>query len=163
MITIVLFIVQQKVLMPKPTDEQTAMAQKMMMFMTVAMGVLFFRVPAGLCIYFITSSTWSLVERWLIKRNAPKDTKVELSDSVVTEIIGTVNKMGAGPAAVRQQPRLPSKQDKNKPKPKYNKPPETLAEAFPKLFGKKDKPSGSSGEGGAGRGKSSKGKGDKSK
>jgi YidC/Oxa1 family membrane protein insertase len=70
-LTVVLFLVQQKVLMPKATDEQTRMTQNMMQFMTVFMGVLFFKVPAGLCIYFITSSLWSLVERKLIKRLAP--------------------------------------------------------------------------------------------
>ncbi len=132
--TIALFIIQQKVLMPKATDEQTAMAQKMMMFMTVAMGVLFFRVPAGLCIYFITSSTWSLVERWLIKRNAPKEMKVDLPENTANEIIQTVNKMGtnAGP----QRPSSPSTGDR--PKEKYSKPPETLADLFPGWFGKKD-------------------------
>jgi len=70
-ITILLFIIQQKVLMPKATDDQTRLTQQMMMFMTVFMGVLFFKVPAGLCIYFITSSIWSLVERQLVKRYMP--------------------------------------------------------------------------------------------
>ncbi len=71
-ITICLFIVQQKVLMPKATDEQTRMTQQMMMVMTVFMGVLFFKVPAGLCLYFITSSIWSLIERRLVKKFMPK-------------------------------------------------------------------------------------------
>ncbi len=70
-VTIALFIIQQKVLMPKATDEQTLMTQKMMMVMTVFMGVLFFKVPAGLCIYFITSSIWSLIERKLVKKFMP--------------------------------------------------------------------------------------------
>lgn len=73
-ITVTLFIVQQKVLMPKATDEQQQMTQTMMMWMTVFMGVLFFKVPAGLCIYFITSSIWSLVERNLVKRLVPPPT-----------------------------------------------------------------------------------------
>ena len=70
-VTILLFIVQQKVLMPPATDEQTRLTQRMMMFMTIFMGVLFFKVPAGLCIYFITSSIWSLIERQLVKRYMP--------------------------------------------------------------------------------------------
>jgi YidC/Oxa1 family membrane protein insertase len=70
-VTILLFIVQQKVLMPPATDEQTRLTQRMMMFMTIFMGVLFFKVPAGLCIYFITSSVWSLIERQLVKRYMP--------------------------------------------------------------------------------------------
>ncbi|MGN6548004.1 MAG: membrane protein insertase YidC, partial [Aureliella sp.] len=70
-ITVSLFLVQQKILMPKATDEQTQMTQTMMQWMTVFMGVLFFKVPSGLCIYFITSSLWSLAERKLVKRLVP--------------------------------------------------------------------------------------------
>src|SRR6185503_10030825 len=68
-ITCALFLIQQKLFTPPATDEQTAMQQKMMKYMTVFMGVMFFKVPAGLCIYFITSSLWSIVERkWIIKQ-----------------------------------------------------------------------------------------------
>ncbi len=70
-LTVVLFLVQQKMLMPKATDEQTQMTQTMMQYMTLFMGVLFFKVPSGLCIYFITSSLWSLAERNLVKRLVP--------------------------------------------------------------------------------------------
>ena len=59
------------------------MTQKMMMYMTVFMGVLFFKVPAGLCLYFITSSIWSLIERRLVKRLAPPLKK----DVVVGEVV----------------------------------------------------------------------------
>ncbi len=62
-ITIVLFIVQQKLFTPPPTDEQQAMTQKMMSFMMIFIGVMFFKVPSGLCIYFITSSLWGIIER----------------------------------------------------------------------------------------------------
>lgn len=110
-ITCMLFIIQQKVLMPKATDEQTRMTQRMMMFMTVFMGIMFFKVPAGLCIYFITSSTWSLVERFLVKKFLPKAQLV--------------------PVEVADVPELP------KPKPERRiqniagaKPPETLSELF---------------------------------
>jgi YidC/Oxa1 family membrane protein insertase len=68
-VTCVLFIVQQKLFTPPATDETTAMQQKMMSYMTVFMGVMFFKVPAGLCIYFIISSCWSIVERkWIVKQ-----------------------------------------------------------------------------------------------
>ncbi len=65
-ITIVLFLLQQKMFMPPATDDQTRMQQKMMKFMMIFMGVLFFRVPSGLCIYFIASSLWGLAERKLL-------------------------------------------------------------------------------------------------
>ena len=37
------------------------------MFMTAFMGIMFFKVPAGLCLYFITSSIWGIAERKLLK------------------------------------------------------------------------------------------------
>jgi YidC/Oxa1 family membrane protein insertase len=32
------------------------------------MGVLFYKVPAGLCLYFITSSLWGICERKLLPK-----------------------------------------------------------------------------------------------
>ena len=66
-ITVALFVVQQKMFMPPPTDEQQAMQYKMMNVMTVVMGVMFYRVPAGLCVYFISSSLWGVGERKLLE------------------------------------------------------------------------------------------------
>lgn len=71
-IVVVLFLVQQKMFMPPATDEQTAMTQKVMTFMTMFMGVLFFKVPAGLCIYFISSSIWGICERIIVKKTLPQ-------------------------------------------------------------------------------------------
>lgn len=67
-ITIVLFLVQQKLFTPPPTDEQQKMTQQVMTFMTVFIGVMFFKVASGLCIYFITSSLWSIAERKLLPK-----------------------------------------------------------------------------------------------
>jgi YidC/Oxa1 family membrane protein insertase len=64
--TIILFIVQQKMFMPPATDDQTRMQQQMMQYMMVFMGVLFFKVASGLCVYFIASSLWGLAERKLL-------------------------------------------------------------------------------------------------
>lgn len=131
-ITIALFIVQQRVLMPKATDEQSRIAQQMMMVMTIMMGVLFFKVPAGLCIYFITSSTWSLVERFLIKRFTPQSAKIELPDNAAAEIVAALNKG----TSVASRPSSSAPKD-DKPKPKATKPPETLTELWENVFGKK--------------------------
>jgi YidC/Oxa1 family membrane protein insertase len=68
--TIALFIVQQKMFMPPPADEQAAMQQKMMNFMMIFMGFLFFKVAAGLCVYFIASSLWGIAERKLLPKAA---------------------------------------------------------------------------------------------
>lgn len=82
-ITVVLFIVQQKLFMPPPADEQAEMQQKMMNFMTIAMGFMFWHVPAGLCIYFIASSAWGIAERKLLgsKAIAVTPTVVDVTDS----------------------------------------------------------------------------------
>ena len=60
MVTIVLFIWQQKMFMPPAADEQAAMQQKIMQYMMIFMGLLFFKVASGLCIYFIASSLWGV-------------------------------------------------------------------------------------------------------
>ncbi len=81
-ITIILFIAQQKMFTPPATDDQTRMQQKMMKYMMIFMGVLFFKVPAGLCVYFVASSLWGIGERKLLpkpgtdqKNPAPKKKK----------------------------------------------------------------------------------------
>jgi YidC/Oxa1 family membrane protein insertase len=68
LVTVGLYLWQQTLFMPPATDEQTAMQQKMMKWMTVLMGFMFFKVAAGLCIYFIASSLWSVAERKLLPK-----------------------------------------------------------------------------------------------
>ncbi|MFN9789434.1 MAG: YidC/Oxa1 family insertase periplasmic-domain containing protein, partial [Pirellulaceae bacterium] len=120
-ITVTLFIIQQKVLMPKATDEQQQMAQTMMMYMTIFMGVMFFKVPAGLCIYFITSSIWSLVERHMVKKFAPP---AELA----------LDAPAIGAAASRPLAARESASKKFDPaKIKSTKPPEKLSDVLPWL------------------------------
>lgn len=63
LVTIALFLWQQQKMLPPPTDEQSAMQQKIMKFMMVFMGIMFYKVAAGLCIYFIASSLWGMGER----------------------------------------------------------------------------------------------------
>lgn len=71
--TVLLFLWQQKLFTPPPTDEQSAMTQKMMKYMMFFMGLMFFKVPSGLCLYFIASSLWGIGERKLLPKPAPKD------------------------------------------------------------------------------------------
>ena len=70
-LTIVLFIWQQKMFMPPAADEQAAMQQKIMQYMMIFMGVMFFKVASGLCIYFIVSSLWGFGERRFLPKTAP--------------------------------------------------------------------------------------------
>jgi len=73
LITVFLFILQQKLFMPPPTDEQSAMQQKIMKYMMVFMGFLFFKVPSGLCLYFIVSSMWGIGERKFLPKTKQMD------------------------------------------------------------------------------------------
>ena len=71
-INVVLFLIQQKLFMPPPTDEQQEMQHKMMNMMTVFFAAMFWHVPAGLCIYFVASSLWSIGERKLLSSDTIK-------------------------------------------------------------------------------------------
>ena len=75
LISVAFMIVHQKMFMPPPTDEQQAMQQKIMKYMMFFFAFLFFRVPSGLCLYFITSSAWGLAERMLLPKPKLKDTQ----------------------------------------------------------------------------------------
>ncbi len=48
------------------------MQQKIMKYMMVFMGILFFKVASGLCLYFIASSIWGLAERKLLPKSTAK-------------------------------------------------------------------------------------------
>ena len=68
LVSVSLFLVSQKMFMPPPTNDQAAMQQSMMKYMTLFMGLIFYKVAAGLCIYLIVSSLWGIVERKLLPK-----------------------------------------------------------------------------------------------
>jgi YidC/Oxa1 family membrane protein insertase len=66
LLTIGLFLWQQKLFMPPAVDEQAKVQQQVMKYMMFFMAFMFFKVPCGLCLYFIASSLWGIAERiWL--------------------------------------------------------------------------------------------------
>ncbi|HZT78949.1 MAG TPA: YidC/Oxa1 family membrane protein insertase, partial [Gemmataceae bacterium] len=67
-IAVCFYLWQSTQMMPPAADEQQAMQQKTMKWMTVLMGLFFYKVAAGLCLYFIASSLWGFCERKLVKR-----------------------------------------------------------------------------------------------
>jgi YidC/Oxa1 family membrane protein insertase len=67
-IAVALMIMQQSMMTPPATDETQAFQQKLMKFMMIFFGVMFYKVAAGLCIYFITSSIWGFTERKLLPK-----------------------------------------------------------------------------------------------
>jgi YidC/Oxa1 family membrane protein insertase len=44
----------------------------MMKYLMIFMGILFFKVASGLCVYFIASSLWGVAERKLLPKAAAK-------------------------------------------------------------------------------------------
>jgi YidC/Oxa1 family membrane protein insertase len=65
-----LMIFQQKMFTPPAADEQAAMQQKIMQYMMLFMGILFYKFASGLSIYFIVQSLWGLGERKFLPKAA---------------------------------------------------------------------------------------------
>jgi YidC/Oxa1 family membrane protein insertase len=95
---VTLMLIQQKYLSPPPTDENMASQMKIMKYMMIFMGFMFYKVAAGLCIYFIASSLWGLAERKLLpkKKAAGAAPPAEL---------------GKTPAKVKKPPKSPKNGD----------------------------------------------------
>jgi len=69
-ITIILFMVQQAVMTPPPTTDQEKQMRTMMKFMMIFMAFMFYKVPSGLCIYFIASLLWGVLEKQFLPKPA---------------------------------------------------------------------------------------------
>jgi len=102
LITMVLFLVQQKLFTPPAMDDQQKMMQKMMGFMMIFMGVMFFKVPSGLCLYFITSSIWGILERKLLPKPKLDTDSLDL-DAPVTISKAARKKMDQEAAKVEEK------------------------------------------------------------
>ncbi|QEL16942.1 membrane protein insertase YidC [Limnoglobus roseus] len=72
---VVLFYVQQRLTMPPPTDDIQAQQQQIMKYMLVFTALFFFKVAAGLCVYFIVGGLWAILERRLVPK--PDITKAQ--------------------------------------------------------------------------------------
>lgn len=102
-ITVVLFYIQQKLFMPPATSPEQEAQYKVMNVMMLFMGVFFYHVPAGLCLYFIASSLWSITERKLLART--REAHVSAAESA--QIDHEIEEM--------TQPKKPAKGGKGKP------------------------------------------------
>jgi YidC/Oxa1 family membrane protein insertase len=69
-LVVALMLVQSKLFAPPPTTPEAEMQMKMMKYMMVFMAFMFYKVPSGLGIYFITSSLWAIGERLLLPKLA---------------------------------------------------------------------------------------------
>jgi YidC/Oxa1 family membrane protein insertase len=63
-----LMLFQTKLFSPPATTPEAEMQQRTMKYMMIFMAVMFYKVPSGLGIYFITSSLWSIGERLLLPK-----------------------------------------------------------------------------------------------
>jgi len=114
-ITVVLFYIQQKLFMPPATTPEQEAQYKMMNVMMLFMGVFFYHVPAGLCLYFIASSLWSITERKLLARTREAHVSAAESAQIDVEIEEmTHRKPGKGGKAVpaKAAPTAPSEPKK---------------------------------------------------
>jgi YidC/Oxa1 family membrane protein insertase len=67
-LVVTLMLIQTKLFSPPPTTPEAEMQQKMMKYMMIFMAFMFYKVPSGLGIYFITSSLWQIGERLLLPK-----------------------------------------------------------------------------------------------
>ncbi len=84
--TMALFLIQQKMFTPPAVDEQQKMMQKMMSFMMLFMAIMFFKVPAGLCVYFVTSSIWAILEKKLLPKPTLDTARLEAENENKTTL-----------------------------------------------------------------------------
>ena len=68
LVMVVTWVVQQMT-MPKPVDPQQAQQQKMMMFMPIVFGFMFYSMPSGLVLYWLTNTVLGIVEQFYIKKH----------------------------------------------------------------------------------------------
>jgi YidC/Oxa1 family membrane protein insertase len=67
-VVVTLMLVQSKLFAPPATTPEAEMQQKTMKYMMIFMGAMFYKVPSGLGLYFITSSLWAICERLLLPK-----------------------------------------------------------------------------------------------
>jgi len=84
-LVVALMLVQTKLFSPPATTPEAEAQQKMMKYMMVFMAFMFYKVPSGLGLYFITSSLWQISERLLLPKvtAAPKPRPETLGDDAL--------------------------------------------------------------------------------
>jgi YidC/Oxa1 family membrane protein insertase len=96
-VSVAFMMLHQKMFTPPPTDEQQVLQQRMMKFMMLFFALMFFKVPAGLCIYFITSSAWGLAERKLLPKAQTAAAGGGESGGAAKKVVATVGASATSP------------------------------------------------------------------
>ena len=97
------------------------MQQKMMKYMTIFMGLLFYKVASGLCLYFIASSLWGIAERKLLPKATPPARQRAAAEPAALRRVQAAR--GRAMAASRARTAAPAR--KTRPKRKRKKSPKT--------------------------------------
>lgn len=69
---VIVTLISQR-MMPRPADPQMAQQQKIMSFVMVAFGFIFYNFSAGLLLYFLTSSTLGILEQQIIRAELKRE------------------------------------------------------------------------------------------
>ncbi len=67
-----LMLIHMKLFSPPPATAEQEQQQKVMKYMMIFMAFMFYKVPSGLGLYFITSSSWAICERLLLPKTLAK-------------------------------------------------------------------------------------------
>lgn len=110
LVTIGLFLWQQKLFMPPAVDEQQKMQQQVMNYMMWFMALMFFKVPCGLCLYFIASSLWGIAERLWLPSTLPATAGA--GAKVVDAPFAAVSKNGSAASDAARQKRQARKKQR---------------------------------------------------
>jgi YidC/Oxa1 family membrane protein insertase len=93
-----LMLMQQRMMHQPAATEQAAQQQKMMKWMPVFFGFIFYKMPSGLCLYWATSTAIGVGERMLVERHA-REIELEPKDEAGA-------KRGTGPTVtVEEKPK----------------------------------------------------------
>lgn len=97
---VALMVVQQKLMMPPPADKEQEFQQKIMRYMMIVMGIFFYKIAAGLCIYIITSTLWGFAERKFLPKAKAKP--AGFSPDVISEVKAVAEKADVSPLSKKK-------------------------------------------------------------
>ncbi len=84
LVYVIVTLINQK-MMPKSEDPQVVAQQKMMSFMMIGFGFIFYSFAAGLMVYFITSALVGIVEQKMIRKDLKAAGVIPASGSAAPE------------------------------------------------------------------------------
>jgi YidC/Oxa1 family membrane protein insertase len=114
---VILTLVNQR-LQPRPTDPQMQSQYKMMTFMMIVFGFIFYTFPAGFMLYIMTSSALGIIESKIIKAGIAKEDDAAIEPPAAPEDrgLGGAPTGGGGTSPGRRNTNLDGNQGGGKKK-----------------------------------------------